>query len=113
METIEVRRRVAIWVIVGVCGLSAAIGSGVALLARTGPAGTRGEQGPAGPRGPKGTVDTGAIEGEIEALRGETNTVELEEDVLENEGRVEELEHRLHSAERTTSELCGAIEFFC
>ena len=37
MQTIEVSRRLAIWAIVGVCALSAAIGAGIALLAETGP----------------------------------------------------------------------------
>jgi hypothetical protein len=113
METIEVRRRVAIWTVVGVCGLSAAIGSGVALLARTGPEGPRGERGPAGPRGPQGTVDTGAIEGEIEALRSETDLSGLEEGVAADEERIEALEDDLRGAERTTSELCSAIELLC
>ena len=36
MQTIEVSRRLAIWALVGVCALSAAIGSSITLLAETG-----------------------------------------------------------------------------
>jgi hypothetical protein len=41
-------------ILVGVCILSAGIGSGLALLAQTGPAGPAGKRGPAGPEGPEG-----------------------------------------------------------
>ena len=51
METIEVRRRYAIWAIVGVCVLSAAIGAAHRPDRRDGTGGPRGERGPAGPRG--------------------------------------------------------------
>ena len=53
MQTLEVSRRLAIWTIVGVCALSAAIGSSITLLAETGPPGKEGETGTRGPRGPK------------------------------------------------------------
>ena len=45
MQTLEVSRRLAIWTIVGVCALSAAIGSSITLLAETGPPGKQGEAG--------------------------------------------------------------------
>jgi hypothetical protein len=41
-------------ILLGVCVLSAGIGSGLALLAQTGPSGPAGKRGPAGPEGPKG-----------------------------------------------------------
>ena len=44
--------------LVGVCALSAAIGSSITLLAETGPPGKRGERGPRGPRGPEGPEGT-------------------------------------------------------
>ncbi len=113
MKKIEVPRRYAIWAILGVCVLSAAIGAGVALLARTGPSGPRGARGPHGARGPVGRVDTAALQAEIETLREESASGELEEVVHENEERIEELEEDLSNAERTTSELCGAVEFVC
>lgn len=113
METIEVRRRSAIWAIVGVCALSAAIGSGVALIAETGPAGPRGERGPAGPRGPEGKVDTSGLEAEIEAVRSEADVSGLEGQVSENEERIEELEDALRGFERGGGELCEEDEFFC
>ena len=59
---------------VGVCALSAAIGSSITLLAETGPPGKQGERGargPRGPEGPEGTVeapDFGFLESEIEDL---------------------------------------------
>ena len=42
MQTIEVSRRLATRTLVGVCALSAAIGSSITLIAETGPAGPRG-----------------------------------------------------------------------
>src|ERR1700750_3135050 len=65
--------------VVGVCVLSAAIGSGLALLAQTGPQGParkpgpRGHQGKPGPEGPSGESageELGALEGEVSELRG-------------------------------------------
>lgn len=111
MEKLELSRRQAIWAIVGVCVLSAAIGSGISLIAQTGPSGPRGERGPAGPRGPQGKVNTAAIEAEIEAVRREADVSGLEDQVAENEERIEELEDALRSAERF--EECEEDEFFC
>jgi hypothetical protein len=56
MQTIEVSRRLAIWTLVGVCALSAAIGSSITLLAETGPPGKQGERGAPGPRGVEGRL---------------------------------------------------------
>src|SRR6476469_3706837 len=109
MPTIEVSRRLAIWPIVGVCALSAAIGSSITLLAETGPAGKRGEAGLRGPRGPQGPEGReGAVEGpefgflesEIEGLAHELG------DLGATEARVTELEEDLTGTEETVSEIC-------
>src|SRR6476469_4697673 len=102
---VAITRRLFIAAIVAVCVASAAIGSAISLIAQTGPAGPRGERGPAGPRGPEGEVDTGAIEAEIEAVRGEADTSQLEEEVFENEERLEELEGALRGTEHVVKEL--------
>lgn len=88
--------------IVGVCILSAAIGSGVTLLAKTGPSGPRGpvgaqglrglpgvegregERGARGAQGPEGSEGEGSqsnsslesLESEVEQLRGEVANLE-------------------------------------
>ena len=50
---VSLPRNQFIALIVGVCVLSAAIGSGLALLAQTGPSGPAGKQGARGPAGPE------------------------------------------------------------
>jgi hypothetical protein len=86
-------------ILVGVCVLSAAIGSGLALVAQTGPEGPAGKRGPAGPQGPRGpegesaTAELGGIEAELEELRGAVEgSAELEERVEELEGEIAGLE---------------------
>src|SRR5215204_3341407 len=110
MQRFEVSRRLAIWTLVGVCGLSAAIGASVMLLAETGPPGMEGspgEQGPTGARGPQGPEgeiegpDFGFLEGEIEDLAAELG------DLAATEGRVEELEEDLADVEGVLEELCS------
>src|SRR4051794_18887004 len=99
MQTFEVSRRLAVWTLVGVCALSAAIGSSITLLAETGPPGKGGERGAVGPRGPEGregtaeVPDFGFLEGEIEDLARELG------DLGATEGRVEELEEDLTDLE--------------
>ena len=114
MQTIEVSRRLAIWTVVGVCALSAAIGSSLSLLAETGPTGPKGEQGPRGPQGPEGQegaveeIDLGFLEGEIEKLGRELG------DLNATEGRVEDLEGDLTEVEEVLGELCFELEAeFC
>jgi hypothetical protein len=113
MQTIEVSRRLAIWAIVGVCVLSAAIGAGIALLAETGPTGPQGKQGrpgERGPRGPEGSVeapDLGALEAEIEELRSELT------DVGDLESRVDGIDSDLTETEETVSEICLEAGSFC
>jgi hypothetical protein len=113
MQTIEVSRNLAIWAIVGVCALSAAIGSGITLLAETGPQGPKGERGapgPRGPQGPEGSVDVpdfGFVESEIEDLREEL------ESAAELEARVGAIDSDLSETEETVSELCLELDSFC
>ncbi|MGE0065865.1 MAG: hypothetical protein AB7T48_00780 [Solirubrobacterales bacterium] len=102
--------------VVGVCIISAAIGTGVALLAQTGPAGPAGKQGatgprgPEGPEGPSGAAEVEGVEIELEELRGE---IEGGSDVGELESRVEELEEEVAGLGGVTSELCSELDFFC
>lgn len=90
--SVTLPRNQLIALIVGVCILSAAIGSGLALLAQTGPAGPagqqgkRGPQGKQGPEGPSGAAEIGGLEEEVGELEGRV------EDVEELEGRIENLE---------------------
>jgi hypothetical protein len=113
MQTIEVPRRYAIWMVVGTCILSAAIGSGITLLAQSGPTGPQGEQGPAGPRGPEGpegfveTEDLGFLESEVEELAGELG------DAGELESRINDLEFDLSRTESSVSDLCFELDLFC
>lgn len=90
-------------ILVGVCVLSAAIGSGLALLAQEGPQGPRGKQGKQGPRGPEGPAGESAA-GEVEALEAQ---------VEELRGRVEELESQLSGVGGSDSVLCEEFGLFC
>ena len=125
---ISMARNQFIALVIGVCVLSAAIGSGLALLAQTGPegpAGKRGPQGHIGKRGPEGPAgesageELGALEGEVEELRGELGEVaDLAEsaesgEVGELEERVEGLEEELESISGLAQELCGEGNFIC
>ena len=113
MPTIEVSRRLAIWTVVGVCALSAAIGSSLTLLAETGPTGKQGERGPRGaegPEGPEGSVeapDFGFLESEIEELGQELGDLNVAE------SRIEELEDDLTRTEEVVEELCFELDSFC
>lgn len=95
--------------LVGVCVLSAGVGTSLALLAETGPAGETGKrgptgpQGPAGPQGPSGAEEIGALEAEVDELRSEAE----EADGLE--GRIEELESEISGLDGFTEELCGEV----
>jgi hypothetical protein len=109
--------------VIGVCVLSAAIGSGLALLAQTGPKGPAGKQGPrghVGKRGPEGPAgesageELGALEGEVEELRGAVEEGgESGAEVEELEERVEVLEEELESFAGVTEELCVEESFIC
>jgi hypothetical protein len=100
-------------IVVGVCILSAGIGSGLALMAQEGPAGPAGKSGPAGPQGPEGAegpsgaAEIGGLESEVEELRAEV------EQSGELEGRLEDVESGLSGIEGATSEVCEELDFFC
>jgi hypothetical protein len=108
--------------IVGVCVLSAAIGSGLALLAQTGPKGPAGKQGPRGhhgkqgPRGPAGESageELGSLEGEVEELRGEVEGVREEVGEAGDSGEVGELEERVEGLEEEVEGFNGIAEELC
>jgi hypothetical protein len=121
--TISLARNQFIALVIGVCVLSAAIGSGLALLAQTGPEGPAGKQGPrghAGKRGPEGPAgesageELGELEGEVEELRAEVEQIgESGGEVGELEERVEVLEEELESYSGLAQELCGEGGVIC
>jgi hypothetical protein len=112
--SVTLPRNQLIALIVGVCILSAAIGSGLALLAQTGPAGPAGEQGKRGPQGkqgpegPSGAAEIGGLEDEVGELQGRV------EDVEELEGRIENLESELTEGGGVSpSEFCEEFGVDC
>jgi hypothetical protein len=120
--TISLPRNQFIALVVAVCVLSAAIGSGLALLAQTGPEGPAGKQGPRGqagkqgPRGPEGESadeELGALEREVEELRGAVEEGGAAGEVGELEERVEALEGEVEGFSGITKELCGEGSFIC
>ncbi|MBS1678101.1 MAG: hypothetical protein JST08_12025 [Actinobacteria bacterium] len=124
--TISMPRNQLIALIVGVCVLSAAIGSGLALLAQTGPEGPAGKQGPRGhvgkqgPEGPAGESageELGALESEVEELRGQVEEAREEAggsgEVGELEERVESLEEEVEGFHGLAQELCGEGSIIC
>jgi len=101
-------------ILVGVCVLSAGIGSGLALLAQEGPEGPRGKQGKQGPPGPEGergpegesaTAEVESLEAEVAELRDQA------EQAGELESRVEDLESAVRGA--GGSLLCEEFGLFC
>jgi hypothetical protein len=127
---ISMARNQFIALVIGVCVLSAAIGSGLALLAQAGPEGPAGKQGPRGhagkkgPRGPAGEsagAELGELEGEVEELRGELGQVaeaveeggESSSEVGELEERVESLEEEVENYAGIAGELCGEESLIC
>ena len=108
---VSMTQRNFVLLVVGVCILSAGIGSGLALLAQTGPTGATGKRGPEGKRGPRGpqgpegksaTAEVEGLEAEVEELRGRVE-----------EG--EELNSRVEALEESLSGLGGGGEssFLC
>ena len=110
---VSISQKQLIAALVGVCILSAAIGSGITVLAKTGPSGPAGEQGPRGPAGPEGpegesaAAELGSIEAEVEDLRDRV------EEGGGAEERLEELESEVSKLGGTTSEICAELEVFC
>jgi hypothetical protein len=128
--TFSLPRNQFIALVVGVCVLSAAIGSGLALLAQTGPKGPAGDRGPRGhhgkpgPEGPAGESageELGALEGEVEELHGELDGLREEvESGSDESGQVGELEERIEALEGEVEgfggiaeELCSEESFIC
>jgi hypothetical protein len=115
--SISLPRNQFIALIVGVCVLSAAIGSGLALLAQTGPsgpAGKQGKRGPAGPEGaegPSGAAEIGGLESEVEDLDGRVEEFE------ETQSRLEDLEEEVGSLSgglpSNSAELCEELGIEC
>jgi hypothetical protein len=120
---ISLPRNQFIALVIGVCVLSAAIGSGLALLAQTGPKGAQGErgprghkgkQGPAGPAGESAGEELGALEGEVEELRAAVEEgSESNGEVGQLEERVEALEEEVESYSGLAQELCGEESLIC
>ena len=120
---ISLPRNHFIALVIGVCVLSAAIGSGLALLAQTGPQGPAGKQGPRGHKGKQGAQgpagesageELGALEGEVEELRAEVEEGgEPGGEVGELEERVEALEEEVEGYAGLAEELCGERSFIC
>jgi len=110
---VSLQRNHFIALIVGVCVLSAGIGTALALIAQEGPQGPRGKQGkegprgPQGPEGPSGAAEVEGLEAQVEELRGE---LESQSDL---EGRVEGLEEEISGIGGTDEELCELDEIFC
>ena len=127
--TVSLPRNQFIALVVGVCVLAAAIGSGLALLAQTGPKGPAGERGPRGhvgkqgPKGPAGESageELGELEGQVEELRGEVEGLREEVGEAGESGEVGELEQRIEGLEEEVEsfggiaeELCGEGSFIC
>jgi hypothetical protein len=111
---VSLPRNQFIALVVGVCVLSAGIGSALALVAQEGPAGPAGKrgpvgpQGPEGPQGPSGAAEIGGLEAEVEELRGR---VEDSEDL---EARLEELESEVSGIEGVSpEEICEEFDLSC
>jgi hypothetical protein len=120
---ISLPRNQFIALVIAVCVLSAAIGSGLALLAQTGPQGPagkqgprghKGKQGPAGPAGESAGEELGALEGEVEELRAAVEEgSESGGEVGELEERVEALEEEVETYAGFAEEVCGEGSFIC
>ena len=110
---VSLQRNHFIALVVGVCILSAGIGTGLALIAQEGPEGPRGKQGkegprgPEGPEGPSGAAEVEGLEAQVEELRGEL------ESQGELESRVESLEDEIAGLGGFEAELCEEDELFC
>ncbi|HEY2477834.1 MAG TPA: hypothetical protein VGI17_03810 [Solirubrobacterales bacterium] len=119
---VSLPRNQFIALVVGVCVLSAAIGSGLALLAQTGPQGPAGKQGPRGhtgkpgPQGPAGESageELGELEAEVEELRGAVEESGESPQVGELEERIEALEAEVEGFSGLSEELCGEGSLIC
>lgn len=97
------------------CVLSAGIGSGITLLAKTGPegpqgsSGARGLRGPRGFEGPEGYIDPD----EFDRSGLEAEDAELREDIESGESETQNLESQLADVESTLSNLCFEFNASC
>ena len=125
-ESPEARRsrRSYLLTLLAVCITSAAIGSGITLLAKTGPEGPAGPAGPTRPEGPPGETDRAAVyeteEARLEAedakslaedLEGQLSDLEFSEPAEQSE--VRDLEAKVGDLERLTSEICFEVDLIC
>ncbi|MGH2973888.1 MAG: hypothetical protein ACRDLL_03340 [Solirubrobacterales bacterium] len=117
-EHLQIRRRVVVLALVGVCALSAAVGSGVTLLAKTGP---QGPPGPVGAEGPPGdSAEQASYEAEeavnqVDELDERLSTVEWQRPSEEAASRseLERVKSDVRDLEAKTSGLCRGLELVC
>lgn len=115
---LSVSRRVVVLTLVGVCVLSAAVGSGITLLAKTGPQGPRG---PVGAEGPPGdSAQQASYEAEEAAEHADQLDSRLSEVELELPGGeaasvsdLNNLEWQMQDLEGSMSRLCRELGTFC
>lgn len=106
-------RRLVILVL-AVCVLSAALGAGITLLAKEGPAGADGARGPTGPQGLRGPEGFAAEEeageqalNEIDDVRNEVQSVQYYAEELE--AYIEELGGQVTQNTRSVSNVCREL----
>jgi hypothetical protein len=119
---LTISKRMFVLTLIGGCVLSAVIGSGITLVAKTGPQGPKGEQGIRGPEGPEGDS---AFDATIEAEEALSRVNRLEDDVEEIETsfiygeepasvyELQSVESNLGRVESDLSSLCRALETYC
>lgn len=98
-----------------ICIVGAAIGSGITLLAKTGPEGPVGEQGDRGPRGPRGyaAYDEAGENAEAAVIDLEGNVNSLEGELEEARFALEELGGQVSDNTQSVSEICSELDLFC
>lgn len=106
--TISMPPRNFIAIIVGVCVLSAAVGAGIALLAKTGPPGARGAQGPRGPQGQRGENGLGAHFSSEEVEEARRGVEEALSEVQEARSEAEESKSEAEEARKEAEGACRA-----
>ncbi len=98
-----------------ICIISAAIGSGITLLAKTGPEGPVGEQGDRGPRGPRGyaAFDEAGENAEAAVIDLEGHVNSLEGELEEARFGLDELGGQVSDNTQAVSEVCSALNLIC
>jgi hypothetical protein len=105
-----ISRRAFIATIVGVCILSSAVGSGITMLAKTGPEGPRGDRGPRGAEGQAAFTEARAVRYLETGMDEVTGWVE---DAAELETRVGDMELAMFRAESSLAEVCIELSLRC